>query len=123
MHRQALFPLVEQAVGSLSLDDLRPRLEAQGVLWATYQTLLTALQHDARLAPAAPLFEALQHPSGLHYPAAGAAASFQGQARGRVQRAPRLGEHTNEVLSELLSLSSARIGELHDAGLIAQPRT
>lgn len=121
VHRQALFALVEPAVAALSLGALRPRLEAHGVLWSTYQTLLTALQNDARLAPVAPLFEALQHPSGLHYPAAGAAAGFQGMARGSVLRAPQLGEHTDQVLAEVLGLSSTRIGQLHDAGLIAQP--
>ena len=122
VHRQAPFPLVEQAVGALSLEALRPRLETHGVIWSTYQTLLQALRNDARLAPVAPLFEALRHPSGLDYPAPGAAAHFQGEARSRVQRAPHLGEHTDEVLGEVLGLSDARIGQLHDAGLIAQPR-
>jgi 2-methylfumaryl-CoA isomerase len=65
------------------------------------------------------LFETLGHPSGLSYPAPGAAASFHGTPRVPVQRAPHLGEHTDQVLAEVLSLSPTRIGELHDAGLIA----
>jgi 2-methylfumaryl-CoA isomerase len=117
-----LFALVAQAVGARSLDALRPRLQAHGVLWSTYQTLLSALRNDARLAPVAPLFETLTHPSGLSYPAPGAAADLAGLPRAAVQRAPHLGEHTDEVLAEVLSLSPARIGALHDAGLIAQAR-
>jgi 2-methylfumaryl-CoA isomerase len=117
-HRDALFPLVERAVGALSLEQLRPRLDANGVLWGTYQTLRTALERDPRLAPAAPLFQQLQHPSGLSYPAPGAAATFHGEQRVPVVRAPRLGEHTDQVLAEVLALSSSRIGELHEAGVI-----
>ena len=37
------------------------------------------------------------------------------------RRAPRLGEHTDEVLAEVLRLSSAEIGKLHDAGTVAGP--
>jgi 2-methylfumaryl-CoA isomerase len=122
VHRRALFALVAQAVGARSLDAVRPRLQAHGVLWSTYQTLLSALRNDARLAPVAPLFETLTHPSGLSYPAPGAAADLAGLPRAAVQRAPHLGEHTDEVLAEVLSLSPARIGALHDAGLIAQAR-
>ncbi|SAK96086.1 L-carnitine dehydratase/bile acid-inducible protein F [Caballeronia hypogeia] len=119
VHREVLYPLFEQAIGALSLAQVRSRFEANGVLWSTYQTLHTALASDPRLSPAAPLFSMLDHPSGLRYPAPGAAATFHGAQRQGVVRAPRLGEHTDQVLSEVLSLSSACIGEMHDAGLIA----
>lgn len=119
IHRDAIFPRVEQAIAALTLEQLRGRFEANGVLWSTYQTLATALERDPRLSLSAPLFSPLEHPSGLSYPAPGAAASFHGEQRHDAVRAPRLGEHTDQVLAEVLSLSSARIGQLHDAGLIA----
>ena len=37
-------------------------------------------------------------------------------------RAPHLGQHTDEVLAQVLSLSASQIGELHDAGLVAGRR-
>jgi 2-methylfumaryl-CoA isomerase len=119
IHRERLFPLFERAIGALPLDAVRQRFESKGVLWSTYQTLRTALEHDPRLSLDTPLFAVLDHPSGLRYPAPGAAASFHGSERSAPVRAPRLGEHTDEVLSEVLSLSPMRIGELHDAGLVA----
>jgi 2-methylfumaryl-CoA isomerase len=33
--------------------------------------------------------------------------------------APRLGQHTDEVLSELLRLEAAEIGRLHDKGIVS----
>ncbi len=38
-----------------------------------------------------------------------------------VRRAPLLGEHTEEVLAEVLGLDSSEIGRLHDAGTVAGP--
>lgn len=119
LHRDRLFPLVEQAILALDFASLQERFERHGVLWGSYQSLRTALERDPRLAPAAPLFSLLDHPSGLRYPAPGAAASFHAAERVPVLRAPYLGEHTDEVLTQLLDLSPSRIGQLHDAGIIA----
>jgi 2-methylfumaryl-CoA isomerase len=118
-HRDALFPLFERAIGALSLEQLRGRFEANGVLWSVYRTLRAALERDPRLSLESPLFSLLEHPSGVRYPAPGSAASFHGERREAPLRAPHLGEHTDQVLAEVLSLSSARIGELHDAGVVA----
>jgi 2-methylfumaryl-CoA isomerase len=32
-----------------------------------------------------------------------------------------LGQHTDEILLEVLGLSSAQVGALHDAGVVAGP--
>ncbi|MPM58215.1 2-methylfumaryl-CoA isomerase [bioreactor metagenome] len=119
IHRDALFPLFEKAIGALPLADVRGKFESNGVLWSTYQTLSEAITKDPRLSLSAPLFSMLEQPSGLTYPVPGAVATFSGDARQSAVRAPRLGEHTDQVLSEVLALTSARIGELHDAGVIA----
>jgi 2-methylfumaryl-CoA isomerase len=77
------------------------------------------VRHDARLFTANPQFQAIAHPSGLTYPAAGPAATLAGEARGRVQPAPHLGADTDVVLAEHLGLDSGAIARLHDQGLVA----
>jgi len=119
IHREALFPLFERAIGALPMAELRRRFESNAVLWSPYQTLGTALERDARLSLDSALFTLLEHPSGLNYPAPGAAASFSDAQRQPAVRAPHLGEHTDEVLEQVLGLSPARLRALHDAGLIA----
>jgi len=39
--------------------------------------------------------------------------------RGDVRPAPRLGQHTDEVLADVLGMSGTEIGRLHDAGVVA----
>lgn len=117
-HRDALFPLFEAAIAARTLAELGPLLDAAGVTWGPYQTLGHAVRHDARLFTANPQFQAISHPSGLTYPAAGPAATLAGEARGRMQPAPHLGADTDAVLAELLGLDSGAIGRLHDQGLV-----
>ena len=66
-------------------------------------------------------FEMLEHPClGVSpYEHNGFRLSDAGIGYGRP--APLLGQHTDEVLMEVLRLDSAAIGKLHDLGLIAGP--
>lgn len=119
VHRYRLFPLVEAAIATLTLAELAPKLDANDVCWGSYRTLHEALRQDPRLSPENPVFASLAHPSGLAYPTPGSAAHFMGVARDDPRAAPRLGEHTDAVLAEVLGLPEHEIARLHDEGLIA----
>ncbi|HEY8614827.1 CoA transferase [Phenylobacterium sp.] len=118
-HRDRLYPLFERAFARKTAAELAPAFDAGGVTWGAYQPLEAALE-DRRLFKDNPLFEAIQHPSGLTYPAPGAMGTIPQDRRGPVRPAPRLGEHTDEVLAEVLGLGSGEIARLHDAGVVAQ---
>jgi 2-methylfumaryl-CoA isomerase len=117
-HRTQLYPLFEAAFAQRTAADLAPAFDAGGVTWGAYQPLEAALD-DPRLYKDNPVFEEVRHPSGLSYPAPGAMASIPQDERGPVQPAPQLGQHTDEVLADVLSLSASEIGRLHDAGVVA----
>jgi 2-methylfumaryl-CoA isomerase len=117
-HRGRLYPLFERAFARRTAADLAPAFDAGGVTWGAYQPLEAALD-DPRLYKDNPVFEEVRHPSGLSYPAPGAMATIPQDARGEVRPAPRLGQHTDEVLADVLSLSATEIGRLHDAGVVA----
>jgi len=117
-HRGRLYPLFERAFAARTAADLAPAFDAGGVTWGAYQPLEAALQ-DPRLYKGNPVFEDICHPSGLSYPAPGAMATIPQDARGDVRPAPRLGQHTDEVLAEVLGMSGAEIAKLHDAGVVA----
>jgi len=119
IHRERLFPLFAAAFSRHDLATLQPAFDGAGVTWARYQSLHEAATSDARLFTANPMFQDVLHPSGLRYPASGPAASLPNTERAVLVPAPRLGEHTDEILAEWLHLSSAHIGQLHDRGIVA----
>jgi 2-methylfumaryl-CoA isomerase len=120
-HRDRLFPLVERAVSALMLSELAERLDKAGACWEPYRSLAAALAEDPRLIKGSGLFETVRHPSGLSYPTPGAAAKLPGEPRGHPAPAPRLGEHTDDILSGFLGLPDHEIARLHDQGLVAGP--
>jgi 2-methylfumaryl-CoA isomerase len=117
-HRDRLYPLFERAFAARDAAALTPALDAGGVTWGAYQTMVEALQ-DRRLYKDNPLFQTVSHPSGRTYIAPGAMGTVLPDARGPVRAAPKLGQHTDEVLGQVLGLGSGEIGRLHDAGIVA----
>jgi 2-methylfumaryl-CoA isomerase len=117
-HRERLYPIFTTAFASKTSADLIPAFERAGVCWGAYQSLHQAVGHDRALSAANPLLTDVEHPGG-HYLTPGAAATLPGEARARPTAAPILGQDTESVLAAVLGLSSAEIGRLHDAGLVA----
>jgi len=66
-----------------------------------------------------PLFAEIDQPGIGRYPMPGLPLDFSASPREPTPPAPRLGDHTDQVLSEVLGLSTAEIGRLHDAGIAA----
>ena len=120
-HRDALFPIVAGAVKARRYEDLRQAFERCEVCWGPYQTTSEAAC-DAKLVTDNPIFSQIQQPSGRTYPTPGAMATLPGRLRRPAVRAPRLGEHTEEILADVLGMSAGEITRLHDAGLVASPR-
>lgn len=119
-HRARLYPLFERAFAARDAAVLTPAFDAGGVTWGAYQTLDVALE-DPRMFKGNPMFQDVTHPSGLTYPAPGAMGSIPQDERGPVTPAPRLGQHTDEVLAEILGMDGGEIAKLHDAGVVAGP--
>jgi 2-methylfumaryl-CoA isomerase len=120
-HRTRLFPLFERLFAQRSLAEIETIFRNTGVCWSIYQSLHDAVD-DTRLFRGSPLFSAVPQPSGGEYPSPGAPVRILEEARVSTRGAPPLGENTDEVLAEVLRLSAAEIGRLHDAKLVAGPR-
>jgi 2-methylfumaryl-CoA isomerase len=119
IHRDRLFPVVAEQVRRRSFEELASILDAHGVCWSPYRQLHEALRDDPDFSSTNPVFSNVAHPSGHSYLTPASAASFSGIERMTAVRAPRLGEHTEEVLTNVLGLDGAQIADLHDRGLVA----
>ncbi len=119
IHRDELFALVEGEIRSRPYAELTRHFDELGVCWSLYRDLKEALDEDPEFASENPIFSQVEHPSGFTYLTPGSATAFSGVARQHPVRAPRLGEHTEEVLSDVLGLTGGEIAKLHDLGTVA----
>ena len=103
------------------LPTVKAALTDSGVCWGPYQTFRQLLDEDPRCSTANPMFEEVEHPGVGSYLMPGSPLDFSGAERMPVERAPKLGEHTEEVLADVLGLGGTEIGRLHDAGVVAGP--
>lgn len=117
-HREKLVPVVERAVAARSVHELGPAFDAQAVCWSQYHTLSSALAGEPKLFGAESVFSKVQHPSGP-YPTPGSAARLPLDERSPAAPAPRIGQHTDQILAEVMGMDSGEIARLHDEGIVA----
>jgi len=119
--RDLIAGLLRPWFASRELSEIREAFVGTGVSWGPYQTFTQLVTEDPRCSPANPMFSMLQQPGIGEYLVPASPLDFSALGRLAPIRAPLLGEHTDQVLAELLGLSDAEIGRLHDAGVVAGP--
>jgi 2-methylfumaryl-CoA isomerase len=100
-----------------TLAEIREAFDAGGVLWGPFQNFVELARDDPRCSPANPLFAEIDQPGIGRYPMPGLPLDFSASPREPTRPAPRLGEHTEQILSELLGLTAAEIARLREAGI------
>ncbi|MGE0066522.1 MAG: CoA transferase, partial [Solirubrobacterales bacterium] len=119
--RDLIAALLRPWFAARDLNDVRETFAGTGVSWGPYQTFRQLVEEDPRASAANPMFEAVEQPGVGTYLMPGTPLDFSAIERAPVQRAPLLGEHTEQVLAEVLGLGAGEIGRLFDAGLVAGP--
>ena len=115
--RDAIAALVAPWCAARTLGEIEAAFTGSGVLWGPFQDFATLVTSDARCSPANPLFAEIDQPGIGRYLAPGLPLDFAAAPRQPTRPSPLLGQHTDEVLSSVLGLSTAEIGRLHDAGI------
>ncbi|MCC3306192.1 CoA transferase [Sneathiella sp. HT1-7] len=120
-HRARLCEVIQAEVCARTYKELEVLFGKTAVCWSAYKTLSDAIETEQGFVSGNPIFSEVFHPSGSTYPTPGAAGTFSFSERVAPSRAPLIGENTDEVLAEVLALSSNQIGTLHDQGIVAGP--
>ncbi len=119
--RHEIAALVAPWIARQPLADVAARFDRHGVCWGRYQTVSQLVQSDPGCSAANPMFSMVDQVGAGHLLTPAIPLDFSAVARVPAAAAPRLGEHTAQVLSELLGLDAAAFGRLHDRGVVGGP--
>ncbi len=119
--RAAIFAVLERWCAERSLAEIAAALDGTGVLWGPYRDFGQLVHEDPRCSVANPMFATIEQPGAGPVLAPGSPLAFSGGTRLPPLPAPQLGQDTEAVLAEGLGLSTAAIGKLFAAGIVAGP--
>ena len=120
--RHAIAAVLEPWFARHTLAEVASAFASSGVLWGPYQDFGQLVRNDPRCSAANPMFLEVEQPGVGLVLANTAPLDFRVTARSQAARAPRLGEHTEAVLTEVLGLPSHDYARLHDSGVVAGPK-
>ncbi len=116
-HREAIADALRPWFARRTAAQAGEALEAGGVLWGPYRSMLDFAERFRADPASAPVLVDLEQPGVGPVVSASAPFRVDEQYSGAVP-AHALGADTDEVLSEVLGLSAAELDRLHDAGTI-----
>jgi len=116
---KAICKLLEPWFADRDFATVAEQLEAAGVCWGKYQTVSELVDNDPDCSLNNPLFNRVEQPGIGELLMPQNPLSFTAAQQSNTCPAPRLGQHTDEILSDILGLSSGEIGDYHDAGIVS----
>jgi 2-methylfumaryl-CoA isomerase len=119
--RDLIAAILRPWFASRDLATIRQTFLGTSVSWGPYQTFRQLVTEDPRCSPANPMFSTVEQRGIGTYLMPGSPLNFSQVPRLPVGPAPTLGENTDEILAEVLSLSGREIARLHDDGVVAGP--
>ena len=119
--REVIGAILKPWTISRTLEEIRTIFDAHDVCWGPYWTFMELVENDERCSPANPMFQEVEQPGIGTYLMPSSPLNFASSERLPPRRAPLLGEHTDEVLADVLGLTDAEIGRLYDDGIVSGP--
>jgi 2-methylfumaryl-CoA isomerase len=117
--REELAGILEKWFAERTLADVAKVFDGSGVCWSPYRSFQQVVESDPDCSPENPMFSVVDQPGIGPYLMPGLPLGFGALPRSPARPAPRLGEHTDEILADVLGLDEADIGRLHDEGVVA----
>jgi len=118
--RKEITKILEPWFLKRKLKEISERLSEHGVCWEKFQTFSQLITEDSRFSEDNEMFENIYQPGIGSYLASGSPLNFSAHERLPVRPAPMLGQHTNEILAEVLGLPEHSIAKLHDDGIVSE---
>ena len=119
--REVIGALLKPWTTARTLDQIREIFDAHDVCWGPYWTFMELVENDKRCSPANPMFQEVEQPGIGTYLMPSSPLHFDACERLPPRRAPLLGEHTDEVLADVLGMTDAEIGRLYEDRVVGGP--
>ncbi len=116
--REEIAAILEPWFADTSYEDVARLFDAHRVLWGPYQTVQELLDQDPRASTANPMLTEIDQPGIGRLLTPGSPIDL-GADREPPRTAPVLGQHTEEILAELVGMDAAEIGRLLDREVVA----
>ena len=102
------------------LEEVAPLFDGAGMTWSVFRSFAQAVAEDPDLSEDNPMMRMIHQPGIGTLPIPGSPVTFSDLERMGPAPAPVLGEHTEEILGDVLGLGSGQIGRLMDEGVVSQ---
>lgn len=123
IHRKAITAIFKPWFASRNVSDFEEMFNSAGLTWSEFRSVRQAMSDDPDLSADNPMFSDVKHSDTGTYLTPAHPASFHGTPCEAAKSAPVLGAHTEEILGDIVGLSSGNIGALFDKGVVDGPRT
>jgi len=120
--RRQISEVLEPWFRTRTLAEVREVLDKHRVTWSEYRTFRQVVERDPDCSVKNPLFGMVDEPGIGSYLAPGSPFDFSAAARQPAGPAPLVGQHTDEILLDVLGMSEGEVGQLHDEGIISGPQ-
>ena len=120
-HRHAITEVLKPFFDVHPVEEIASAFDGKSVTWARYRTFRQTVEDDPDCSLDNPMFSMLDHPGIGTYLTPGNPIAFSDVERIAPERAPSLGENTDEILSEI-GYEESEIARLHDDDIVAGPR-
>jgi 2-methylfumaryl-CoA isomerase len=120
--RHEITALLEPWFRARQVEDFAEAFDKSGVTWSVFRSFKQVVAEDPDCSPRNPMFDQLEQPGIGNYLVPGSPLEFGAFERLPPRRASILGEHTDEILADILGLSDAEISRLHEKKIVAGPR-
>ena len=117
--RHAITEIIEPWFKIRAVKDFADDFDKTGLTWSVFRSVKEALNVDPDLTEDNPLFKKILQPDAGEFLVPRHPANFSTVENSDATPAPALGEHTEEVLGDVLNLSDLEIANLFDDGVVA----
>ncbi len=119
--RHDITEILEPWFAARAVSEIGPMFDTMGLTWSLFRTIKRAVAEDPDLSTANPMFQMLEQPGLGRFAVPGAPVTFSSGPRLAPKPAPALGQHTEEVLGDVVGLTDTEIGQLFDKGIVQSP--